>query len=86
MIYVEITEDSFIDAMNLAHKSKGHGFSDDGLKALFKHFSDEYFADYFELDPTWTSREFMEYKNMNDALKENDMSDFKEVIKPITAV
>jgi hypothetical protein len=22
----------------------------------------------------------MEYKNMNDALKENDMSDFKEVI------
>jgi hypothetical protein len=36
---------------------------------------------YFELDPTWTSREFMEYKNMNDALKENDMSDFKEVIR-----
>jgi hypothetical protein len=31
MIYVEITEDSFIDAMNLAHTSKGHGFSDDGL-------------------------------------------------------
>jgi hypothetical protein len=55
MIYVEITEDSFIDAMNLAHKSKGHGFSEDGLKALFKYFSDEYFADYFELDPTWTS-------------------------------
>jgi hypothetical protein len=63
MIYVEITEDSFIDAMNLAHTSKGHGFSDDGLKALFKYFSDEYFADYFELDPTWTSREFMEIKN-----------------------
>jgi hypothetical protein len=41
MIYVEITEDSFIDAMNLAHKSKGHGFSDDGLKALFKYFSDD---------------------------------------------
>jgi hypothetical protein len=30
--------------MNLAHKSKGHGFSHDGLKALFKHFSDEYFG------------------------------------------
>jgi hypothetical protein len=47
---------------------------------LFKYFKDEYYADYFELDPTWISRDFMEYKNMNDALKENDMSDFKEVI------
>ena len=80
MIYVEITEDSFIDAMNLAHKPKGHGFSEDGLKALFKYYSDEYFADYFELEPTWISSDFTEYKNMNDALKENDMSDLKEVI------
>ena len=80
MIYVEITEDSFIDAMNLAHKSKRHGFSHDGLKALFKYFKDEYYADYFELDPTWISREFTEYKNMNETLKENDMSDFKCLI------
>jgi hypothetical protein len=30
MIYVEIDEDSFTDRMNLAHKSKGHGFTEDG--------------------------------------------------------
>jgi hypothetical protein len=42
MIYVEIDEDSFIDRMDLAHKSKGHGFSEDGLKALFKYLSDAY--------------------------------------------
>ena len=80
MIYVEITEDSFIDRMNLAHKSKGHGFSEDGLKALFKYFSDDYFAEYFELDPTSISSDFTEYKNMNDAFKENDMSDLQEAI------
>ena len=81
MIYVEITEDSFIDAMNLAHKSKGHGFSENGLKALFKYFSDEYFGSYFELDPAWISRDFMEYENMNEASKENDMSNARKVIK-----
>ena len=80
MIYVEIDEDDFIDRMNKAHQFATHGFSHDGLKSLFKYFRDEYYADYFELDPTWISRDFMEYKNMNDALKENDMSDFKEVI------
>ena len=80
MIYVEIDEDDFIDRMNKAHQFATHGFSHDGLKALFKYFKDEYYADYFELDPTWISRDFTEYKNMNDALKENDMSDFKEVI------
>jgi hypothetical protein len=51
--------------MNKAHQFATHGFSHDGLKALFKYFKDEYYADYFELDPTWISRDFMEYKNMN---------------------
>jgi hypothetical protein len=53
MIYVQIDEDDFIDRMNKAHESTTHGFSHDGLKALFKYFKDEYYADYFELDPTW---------------------------------
>jgi hypothetical protein len=35
MLYVQIDEDDFIDRMNRAHESTTHGFSDDGLKALF---------------------------------------------------
>jgi hypothetical protein len=37
MIYAQIDEDDFIDRMNKAHESTTHGFSDDGLKALFKY-------------------------------------------------
>jgi hypothetical protein len=39
MIYVEIDEEDFIDRMNKAHQFATHGFSHDGLKALFKHFT-----------------------------------------------
>jgi hypothetical protein len=81
MIYVEIDEDSFIDRMNLAHKAKGHGFSEDGLKALFKYLSDAYSGDYLELHPNWISSAFIEYKDMNDVFKENEMSDIQELIK-----
>ena len=81
MIYVEIDEDSFIDRMNLAHKSKGHGFSEDGLKALFKYLSDAYSGDYLELHPNWISSDFKEFKDMNDVFKENEMSDIQELIK-----
>lgn len=81
MIYVEITEDSFIDRMNLAHKPKGHGFSEDGLKALFEYLSDAYSGDYLELHPNWISSAFKEYKDMNDVFKENEMSDIQELIK-----
>jgi hypothetical protein len=40
----EIDEDDFIDRMNKAHQFATHGFSHDGLKALFKYFKDEYYA------------------------------------------
>jgi hypothetical protein len=51
------------------------------LIALIDYFSDEYFGSYFELDPAWISRDFMEYENMNEASKENDMSNARKVIK-----
>jgi hypothetical protein len=52
--------------------NKGHGFSEDGLKALFKYLSDAYSGDYLELHPNWISSAFIEYKDMNDVFKENE--------------
>ena len=74
MIYVQIDEDDFIDRMNKAHESTTHGFSDDGLKALFDHLNKESDYNDTELDPINISRSFTEYKNMDEALKESDAS------------
>jgi hypothetical protein len=74
MIYVQIDEDDFIDRMNKAHESTTHGFSHDGLKALFKYLVKESDYNDTELDPINISRSFTEYKNMDEVLKESDAS------------
>ena len=74
MIYIQIDEDDFIDRMNKAHDSTTHGFSEEGLKALFAHLNEESDYNDTELDPIAISCGFIEYKNMDDALKESDMS------------
>jgi hypothetical protein len=74
MIYIKIDEDDFIDRMNRAHESTTHGFSEEGLKALFKYLEEESKYNDEELDPIAISCHFIEYKNMDEALKERDMS------------
>ena len=74
MIYVQIDEDDFIDRMNKAHESTTHAFSDDGLKALFEYLEEESYYNDTGLDPIAISCGFIEYKNMDEALKESDAS------------
>jgi hypothetical protein len=46
--------------MNRAHESTTHGFSDDGLKALFAHLNKESDYNDTELDPAAISCGFIE--------------------------
>jgi hypothetical protein len=73
MIYVQIDEDDFIDRMNRAHESTTHGFSHEGLKALFKYIEEEAKYNDTELDPIAISCDFVEYKNIDEAIKDYDM-------------
>jgi hypothetical protein len=81
MLYIKIDEDDFIDRMNRAHESTTHGFSDDGLKALFKYLEEESKYNDEELDPIAISCHFVEYKTMDEALNENDVPYDGEVIR-----
>ena len=74
MLYIQIDEDDFIDRMNRSHESTTHGFSEEGLKALFEYLDEESDYNDTELDPVAISCGFIEYKNMDEALKESDAS------------
>jgi hypothetical protein len=50
------------------------GFSEAGLKTLFAHLNEESDYNDTELNPTAISCGFIEYKNMDEALKESDAS------------